>query len=72
MNRKEFIIILIVTFFVIMVWIVAEIIHTKPSVEVDPKIQGLIEPINPNFDQTILDQVKNAGQSSPSAQIPNP
>lgn len=65
MNRKEFIIILIVTFFVIMVWVVAEIIHSKPSVEVDSKIQSLIEPINPTFDQTILDKVKDAGKSNP-------
>lgn len=65
MNRKEFIIILIATFFVTMVWIVSEVIHAKPSVEVDTKIQTLIEPISPTFDQTILDQVKNTGTPNP-------
>lgn len=63
MNRKEFVIILIITFLVIMVWIVAEIIHSKPSVSTDSKLQGLLDPVDPNFDQSILEKIRNIGQS---------
>lgn len=55
MSKKEFFIILSITFFVVMVWIIADIIHTKPSVQLDPKIQELLEPTNPVYD---LDTIK--------------
>lgn len=58
MNKKEFMIILIITFFVIMVWIIAEIIHSKPSVPVDPKLQQLLDPIDPNFDTSTLERIR--------------
>lgn len=58
MNKKEFIVILIITFLVIMVWIIAEIIHSKPSVSVDPKLKQLLDPIDPNFDTSTLERIR--------------
>ncbi len=59
MNRKEFVILLVITFIVIMIWLAFDIFfRTKPSVEADPNLQTIIEPINPKFDQTTLDQIK--------------
>lgn len=72
MNKKEFIIILIITFFVIMVWIFSEILHSKPSVPTDPKLTSLLDSIDSNFDKTILEKVKNIRQTvaSPKAEAP--
>lgn len=59
MSRKEFIVVLIITFIVVIIWIIADIIHTQPSVTKDPKIDKLIEPLNPNFDESVTNQLKN-------------
>lgn len=56
MNRKEFTVVLIFTFIVIVIWIIADIIYTEPSVTADPKIQPLLEEVDPNFDTAILEQ----------------
>ena len=58
MSNKQFVLVIAVTFVVIIIWIIADIIHTKPSVEVNPKLQELIIPIDPNFDQKVLSQIK--------------
>lgn len=58
MTKNQFIVLLVTTFIVVVTWIVADIIHTKPSVPVDPKLQSSLEPIDPKFNQTILDQIR--------------
>lgn len=72
MNKKEFVAILIITFFVIMVWIIAEIIHSKPSVPLDPKIQKLLDPLEKNFDSVTLEKIKNLNQIPTSPQATGP
>lgn len=57
MTKNQFIFVLLVTFTVIVIWIVADIIHTKPSVPVDPKLQNLLDPVNPNFDNSALNKI---------------
>lgn len=56
--NKQFVIVVIITFIVIIVWIIADIIHTKPSVPLNPKLEVLLAPISPNFDQKIISQIK--------------
>ena len=58
MNRKEFVVILVITFLVIMVWIVSEIARSKPSVPIDPKLNSLLDPIDPLFNQDTLGKIK--------------
>lgn len=58
MNRKEFVAILIITFLVVMVWIIVEIALSKPSVPVDPKLNSLLDPIDPLFNQETLGKIK--------------
>ncbi|MBI2022619.1 hypothetical protein HYS97_02135 [Candidatus Daviesbacteria bacterium] len=65
MNKKEFVFVVIVTCLVVLIWVIAEIIHAKPSEPIDPKIQKLLDPINPNFDQATLNQLKNLGIKRP-------
>jgi len=57
MSKKEFFIVLFITFFVIMTWIVSDILHSKPSVQINPKLQGLLEKVEPEYDQQILDKI---------------
>lgn len=56
MNRKEFVVVLIFTFIVIVIWIIADIIYAEPSITVDPRVQKLLEPVDPTFDTSILEQ----------------
>lgn len=50
MTRKEWLIAAMLTFISILAWVVFDVIHTRSQVEIPPKIQELIEPVNPNFD----------------------
>jgi hypothetical protein len=72
MNRKEFIAVFVITCFVILVWLIAEIVHTQPSNPIDPKIQQLLDPLNPNFDQKTLQQVSQVRHLEPSQQSEPP
>lgn len=58
MNNRQFVIVVVITFIVIVIWIIADIIHTQPSVEINPKLTTLLTPINPNFDQKVVAQIK--------------
>lgn len=58
MTKNQFIFVLITTFIVTVFWIVADIIHTQPSVPVNPKVETLLDPVNPNFDKSILEKIK--------------
>ncbi len=58
MKKKEIAVLITLTFIVIVIWIIAEIVHTKPSVPIEADIQKLLEPVEPTFDQEIIDQIK--------------
>jgi hypothetical protein len=58
MNGRQLIIVVVVTFVVIVIWIVADILHTRPSIPLNPKLETLLSPINPNFDQKVISQIK--------------
>lgn len=49
MTRKEWLIATILTFITICAWVVFDILHARAQVEISPKIQEVIEPINPDF-----------------------
>lgn len=55
MTRREFLIIAIATFITAIAWAVFDILHARANVEVSPKLQQVIEPIDPNFDTTIIE-----------------
>jgi hypothetical protein len=72
MNRKEFIAVFVITCFVLLVWLISEIVHTRPSNPIDPKIQQLLDPITPNFDQKTLQQVSQVRHLEPSVENESP
>ncbi len=49
MTRKEWLIAAILTFTTICAWVIFDILHTRSNVEISPKLQEVIQPINPNF-----------------------
>ena len=59
MNRIEFVLVLLFTFFVIVIWVTSDVILVRPNLPDDPKIQTLIEPLNPAFDAQALELVAN-------------
>lgn len=54
MSKREFFIIAIITFITIVSWVVADIFHTRAQVGISPKLQQVIEPIEPDFDQEAI------------------
>lgn len=54
MIKKQWLIAAILTFLTIVCWVIFDILHTRAQVEVSPKVQQIIEPINPNFNTKSL------------------
>lgn len=57
MTKKEWLIASVATFITICAWVIFDIIHTRSRVEIPKDLQGVLEPINPNFDTKILEQL---------------
>ena len=57
-NSKEFLILVLLTAFVILVWISSDIYRVRTNIELTPNLQKVLEPINPNFDKQTLDFLK--------------
>lgn len=55
MSNKQFLYIVIATFITATIWVVFDIIHSRAQVKPPPKIEQLLEPLNPEFDQEALD-----------------
>ncbi len=50
MIKKEWLILAIITFITISAWVIFDIFHARARVEISPKVQEAIEPLNPEFD----------------------
>ncbi len=58
MTGKQFATLVIITFIVGMVWLISDIIfNTKASVPVSEKLETLLSPVNPTFNQRLLDSI---------------
>lgn len=55
MNKKEWLIAAILTFITISAWVIFDILHTRASVTISPKLQEIIEPISPQFNTQSLE-----------------
>lgn len=55
MTKKEWLVATILTFITICAWIIFDILHTRAQVQISPKVQQIIEPINPEFDYSVLE-----------------
>lgn len=57
MNKKEWLIAAILTFLTICAWVVFDILHARATVEIPKNVQEVIEPINPEFNTSVLESV---------------
>lgn len=55
MTKKEWLIATVLTFLTIIAWVVFDIIHARYQVEIPTNLQNLIEPINPEFNTSVID-----------------
>lgn len=56
MTKKEWLVAAIFTFITLCAWVVFDILHTRTKVEIPNNVQQLIEPINPEFKTSGLEQ----------------
>ncbi len=68
MNRIELVLVLLFTFFVIVVWVTSDVILAKPITPEDPKLQSMLEPLTPTFDTKTIDQINSLKLEAPIKQ----
>src|SRR5438270_10237607 len=56
MSKREFVIAVIITCIVILAWIASDIYHAKTQQSIDQPSADLLEPVDPNFDLSVLNQ----------------
>lgn len=65
MNQRQFVLVLTITFFVGMVWLISDIIfNTKASIPISDKLESLLEPVNPNFDPRVLKDIEETADTN--------
>ncbi len=57
MSGKYFLYIIIATLITVLLWFGVDIIHSRSKVEISPEVQQLLEPVNPNFDQNLINDL---------------
>lgn len=56
MDKKQWLIAVILTFITVCFWVGFEILHKRHETKITPQVQELIEPIDPNFDLTAIEK----------------
>lgn len=59
MKKNEWVIILTITFGVIMTWVIFDILHTRASVQVSSEVKQILDPVDPVFDNSVIEKIKN-------------
>lgn len=57
MDKKELAVITVITFIVVAIWIASAILGTKSTIPNSPKLETLLKNLNPDFDQSLIDQI---------------
>lgn len=58
MSGKYFLYIIIATLITVLIWFGVDIYRSQNKVRVSPEIKQLLEPVNPNFDQNLINDLK--------------
>lgn len=56
MDKKQWLIAMILTFITICFWVGFEILHKRSETQITPEVKELIESINPNIDLTAIEK----------------
>ncbi len=59
MKGKDLLILSILTLFTVIFWMVSQFVHTAEKSTVTPVLLEQIKPISPNFDTSVIKQIKN-------------
>jgi hypothetical protein len=70
MKQKDFFMILIPSFVVIVFWIGLTIYHNSVSSTIPPALNIQIRPINPNFDSKVITELKKRKEITPMFEVP--
>lgn len=57
MSGKQFLYIIIATLITVLVWFGVDIYRFQSTVQISPEIQQILEPVNPNFDATLINDL---------------
>ncbi len=57
MSGRLFLYILITTLITVLVWIGTEALKSNSNVQITPELQQAMEPVNPNFDQSLINDL---------------
>ncbi len=57
MTGKQVMLILIATFITLVIWVSADIIHSRSQLKIDPEVEQLLEPISPTFDSQTINEL---------------
>lgn len=56
---KTWVIVLSLTFFVFITWLIIDLLLTKPSIKANPQLQKVLEPLDPDFDQEAISKIRD-------------
>lgn len=59
MKGKDLLVLSIITLFTVIFWMVSQFVHTAEKSTVTPVLLEQIKPITPNFDVSVIKQLKN-------------
>lgn len=57
MSGKQFLYVIIATLITILIWFGVDIYHSRNTVQISPEIQQVLEPVNPNFDINLINDL---------------
>ncbi len=64
-TKKAWLVAAILTFITICAWVIFDILHERSKVEISPKVQEIIEPIDPEFKTSGVEAIPAEPGSTP-------
>lgn len=75
MNKAEFLVILVITVIVFLIWGASNFIHSRSAAIPNPDAKQYLDPVDPNFDKGTLDKISSlsvATHSATALPLPSP
>lgn len=59
MTNKQFLYLAIATFITVIIWVTLDLIHSQANTQIPSDINKIMEPISPDFDKEVLNEIGN-------------
>lgn len=59
MTNKQFLYLAIATFITVVIWVTSDLIHSQANTQIPSDINKIMEPISPDFDKEVLNEIGN-------------